>query len=248
MRVEVAGVGKYPHGGGAYRLGLLAHRSASARESCAVGPYAEHCYSSGPVKINFSLQLPSARNQLGGRQFSRRRRYTFHQIRNAVTVVEEPLFLVGVQAPVRKTGGVERRPEAVAGTREMVASDRCVEAGVDAAEEHAQARPDKVGSVGFRSVDWRARATPPPPSSMTPTRSARALSSRPDLIGNGLYVGHSDGRFVAVKDQTGRAFFHFRTDTKNFGPTHVVGYILIVQTGDELLGFNLPKAAKRWLE
>lgn len=72
--------------------------------------------------------------------------------------------------------------------------------------------------------------------------------SRLDLIGNGLYVGHTDGRFYAVSVQTGRAFFRFRTDAKNFGPTHVIGNTLVVQAGDELLAFNLPSVAKRTLE
>lgn len=72
--------------------------------------------------------------------------------------------------------------------------------------------------------------------------------SRLDLIGNGLYVGHTDGWFYAVSVQTGRAFFRFRTDAKNFGPTHVVGNTLVIQAGDELLAFDLPRVAKRTLE
>ena len=68
--------------------------------------------------------------------------------------------------------------------------------------------------------------------------------SRLDLIDNGLYVGHTDGQFVAVNIRTGRAFFHFRTDAKNFGPTHVVGDTLVVQAGDELFAFTLPKELK----
>lgn len=65
--------------------------------------------------------------------------------------------------------------------------------------------------------------------------------SRLDLSGNGLYVGHTDGQFVAVDVQTGRAFFRLQTDTKNFGPTHVVGNTLVVQTENELLAFALPE-------
>ena len=62
-----------------------------------------------------------------------------------------------------------------------------------------------------------------------------------DLVGNGLYVGHTDGRFVAVDVQTGRASFHFQADVKNFGQTHVVADTLIVQAGSQLLAFALPE-------
>lgn len=65
--------------------------------------------------------------------------------------------------------------------------------------------------------------------------------ARLDLIGNGLYMGHTDGQFYAVDVRTGRAFFRFKTSAKNFGPTHVVGNTLVVQAGNELLAFALPQ-------
>lgn len=68
--------------------------------------------------------------------------------------------------------------------------------------------------------------------------------SRLDLIGNGLYVGHTDGGFYAVDVKTGRAFFRFKTQAKNFGPSHVVGDTLVIQAGNKLLAFALPEELK----
>lgn len=65
--------------------------------------------------------------------------------------------------------------------------------------------------------------------------------SRLDLSGNGLYVGHTDGQLYVVDMRTGSALFHFETQAKSFGPSHIVGDTLIIQAGNELLAFALPK-------
>ncbi len=69
--------------------------------------------------------------------------------------------------------------------------------------------------------------------------------SRLDLLGNGLYVGHTDGHFYAANIRTGRTVFSFQTDTRNFGPTRVVGNTLVIQAGSELLAFKLPRTLER---
>jgi hypothetical protein len=61
----------------------------------------------------------------------------------------------------RKACAVQGGPEAVAGTREVVAGGGRVQAGVDAAEENFQARRDYIleafvdggGEIGFRRLE-----------------------------------------------------------------------------------------------
>jgi hypothetical protein len=68
------------------------------------------------------------------------------------------LLLGRVKLPRAKTGAMQRRPEAVAGTGEMESGRGGIEAGVDAAEQDFQARRDDVtqafacGSVQFSSA------------------------------------------------------------------------------------------------
>ena len=103
-------------------------------------------------------------------------------------------------------------------------------------ERQGEKRRLLIGSLNAPAVPVRWRGTDP--SNTNPV-------SRLDLLGNGLYVGHTDGRFYAVDIQTGRTEFTSQTNTKNFGPTRVFRDTFVVQAGDELLAFRLPKALTR---
>jgi hypothetical protein len=64
-----------------------------------------------------------------------------------------------MKQPRRKAGAVKRGPEAISGTREVVAGGGRIQAGVDAAEQDLQAGRDDVpqafaGSRGKLSFAW----------------------------------------------------------------------------------------------
>lgn len=103
-------------------------------------------------------------------------------------------------------------------------------------ERRGRKRQLWVGSLANPAVPVRWRSTNP--IGVNPV-------SRLDLLGNGLYVGHTDGRFYAANIRTGRTEFSFQTDAKNFGPTRVVGKTLVVQAGNKLLAFKLPEPLSR---
>src|SRR5207249_4453575 len=64
---------------------------------------------------------------------------------------QELVFLVRREKTIGEAAGVESGPEAIAGPAEMM-SDRCgVEAGIDAAEQHAQTGADHVGKRALAS-------------------------------------------------------------------------------------------------
>jgi len=52
-----------------------------------------------------------------------------------------------VKEPRRKAGGVQRGPEAVTGSREVVAGGGGVKAGIDATEEDLELRRDDVAQL-----------------------------------------------------------------------------------------------------
>lgn len=63
---------------------------------------------------------------------------------------------------------------------------------------------------------------------------------RHDVAGNGLYVGLKNGMFQAINLRTGETVPRLELAAP-IGPTYVVGDTLIVQAGDKLLAFALPK-------
>lgn len=67
--------------------------------------------------------------------------------------------------------------------------------------------------------------------------------ARYDVAGNGLYLGLKNGMFHAINLRTGETVLRLKL-TAPIGPTHVVGYTLIIQAGDDLLAFALPQELK----
>ena len=70
------------------------------------------------------------------------------------------------------------------------------------------------------------------------------VKTRTDTIKNGMYIGFENGTFYAVNTKTGEVELKLALRNYTFGPTHVVGNTLVVQTGNELLAFALPRNLK----
>lgn len=78
-------------------------------------------------------------------------------------------------------------------------------------------------------------------------RGHRIGSGKParfSFLRKGLYLSLKNGSFYAVDLQTGKIGLKLKFATSSFGPTHVVGDTLIVQVGNNLLAFALPRELK----
>lgn len=64
--------------------------------------------------------------------------------------------------------------------------------------------------------------------------------ARIKVTGNGMYLGLKNGTFYVINLQTGETVLRLEANA-TFSPSHVVGDTLIVQAGNELLAFALPK-------
>lgn len=68
--------------------------------------------------------------------------------------------------------------------------------------------------------------------------------ARLDLLGNGVFVGLEDGRFLAFDLRTGRLALEARTKARVFGPTLVSSDTILVQAERELLAYPLPPSLR----
>jgi len=65
--------------------------------------------------------------------------------------------------------------------------------------------------------------------------------SRMDLIGNGMFVGQTDGEIYALNVTTGKALFCVQTEARSFGPFLTSGNVLLAQAEGKLIAMTLPK-------
>lgn len=121
---------------------LQADDGVAAAERGAVGGEADDRDQAWPVLADDALELPRARAQLGVGQLGGRARRPRSDVRDADAVREQLGVLVRAQAPQREARRVQRRPETVARSREVVAGLRGVQRRVDADEQDLKARPD----------------------------------------------------------------------------------------------------------
>jgi len=162
MGVEPARVGQHPHdrAGQILRLTPEAGSRAIERDAKSSNPHDRdrtRAKSSHPPFEPAPASAEFIKRELRGR--GRRSRY---QIRDAATAVEQRLRLPWVQTPRRESGRVQRWPESVAGTREMVPGRSGIEPRIDAAEEHVEASGDDVADGrAFRGTQRRRRRAHP---------------------------------------------------------------------------------------
>ena len=76
------------------------------------------------------------------------------------------------------------------------------------------------------------------------TKLGEGSLARISAVKNGLYLGLKNGTFYAVNTKTGEVVLELSLHSYAFGPTHVVGDTLIVQAGNRLLAYPLPKSLK----
>ena len=142
--VQAARTREYPDAGAFEALGLLAERRLWRGECEAIGAHAQESDDAGPVAPYLSLQPLSPIEELGRVEFVSACGGAGDQVGEAVPLFEEEILFPWPEPARREPAGMQRRPEAVAGAREMVASGGRVEAGIDAAEEDLQVRRDDV--------------------------------------------------------------------------------------------------------
>src|SRR3954465_12793755 len=178
MRVEPARVRQHPHWATADLLRLEAHPRRRPPERGAVGGQADDRHQPGRVPSYGRLERGGARAQLPGAQLRGGAGGAEGEVGDADAVPRELVVRVGPQAPRREPRRVERRPEAVAGAREVVADLGRAQRGVDPHEQDPQART--AGRSGSRS--WAGTSSPPATANATPKatwwRAAATSTSR----------------------------------------------------------------------
>src|SRR5262249_47704251 len=87
------------------------------------------------------------RDDLFVRQLVGRRGRPVHEVGDAAAPAKQLALLERGQRAVGEPGEVQGRPEAVAGPAEVVADGARIQAGVDAAEEHFEARREDVADL-----------------------------------------------------------------------------------------------------
>lgn len=73
----------------------------------------------------------------------------------SITAREQLIPLAGMKKPISESGGVQRRPEAIAGSRKVQPRGSGVESGIDPAEQNLQVRRNQVrndSTVGLSKV------------------------------------------------------------------------------------------------
>ena len=76
------------------------------------------------------------------------------------------------------------------------------------------------------------------------TKLGKGALARISAAKDGLYIGLKNGTFYAVDTRNARVVLKLELRSYAFGPTHVVGDTLVIQAGNRLLAYPLPKALK----
>ena len=123
----------------------LSSNPRTAQSECvAIGPDAEERHHLRTVTPHLRGQPLSPFHEFVGLQLSRRGGTAVHHIGDSIAGLQELGLLRRMKLERREPGLMQRRPEAVAGAREMVARGGGVQAGVDADEQDLQAGRDDV--------------------------------------------------------------------------------------------------------
>jgi hypothetical protein len=123
---------------------LLTYCRGLEAEAVAVSADAEESYEYRAILSDLCGELFAPGDEFGRVELVGRRGGAVDEVGDAVAVLEELALLGGMEQARAEAGGVQGRPEAVAGTGEVMAGGGGVKAGVDADEEDAQAGRDYV--------------------------------------------------------------------------------------------------------
>jgi hypothetical protein len=153
VRVEAARVRENPGEGVGREWVLPADRRIRLVEAATIGPDAENGDGARPEANGLVHQRARAAGQLLGGELVGARRRARAKVRDSDAQCQQGgVFLRRVEAG-GEAGGVKGLPEAVPGPAEMVADGGGVEAGIDTAEQDAQAGRDHVGEAAAARPD-----------------------------------------------------------------------------------------------
>ncbi len=150
VRVQSARVREHPDLRGADRFILQTHRRFRSIECRAIGADADDGEEPRCVAFHFAREDPAAFDELFARQLVGGGGGAGDDVGDADAEVQELALLRGREEARREAGAMERGPEAVAGSSEMLLDGSGVEAGIDAAEEDVEVRRDDVGKGRVR--------------------------------------------------------------------------------------------------
>src|SRR4051812_14564007 len=97
----------------------------------AVSAHAEERDNARLVAAHLRGEAPASGDELGRLELVGARGRATDQVRDSIALLEEEVLFPGPEASRREAAGVQRRPEAVAGAREVVAGGGGVKPGVD---------------------------------------------------------------------------------------------------------------------
>jgi hypothetical protein len=150
--VQPARVREDPDRTASERVGLQAHDGPGSSERRPVGGQADDGDEPGSLGAHERVELGGPGEQLLARELVGRARGTRRDVRHADAEVEQVEVLVGSQTARGEAGGVQRRPEAVAGPGEVVADLGRAQRRVDPDEEDPQARSGQRPEDGPRCL------------------------------------------------------------------------------------------------
>ena len=102
-----------------------------------------------------ALPYQAARNLIGGGGSP------VHEVGDAIAAAEQLALLRGMQEPCGETRSMQRRPETVARTGEVMPGKRGVQTRIDADEEHPQSRCDDIANAFVLAGEELGLARPP---------------------------------------------------------------------------------------
>jgi hypothetical protein len=142
--IEAARIGQDPHYCALEPLRLLADGGGLDAESVAVGSNAEEGDDARAIAPDLGRETLASGEELGGCDLLGAGRRPVDEIGDAVAVAQQLALLGWMQQARAEAGAMQRRPETVARTGEVMPGKRGIQARIDADEERAQLRRDDV--------------------------------------------------------------------------------------------------------
>ena len=161
MGIEAARIRQEPYRRVSHRFLLQTDRRSLPSESDPICLYPKYRKHSRPVTQNLSSQVPDATPEFLRRQLGGRGSRPGNHIGHAVSKLKQPALFVGREQLGSEARVVQRRPESVSRTGEVMTDRSGVEAGIDPTEHDIEMLgyyirdPFPAGRLEF--CDGRAR-------------------------------------------------------------------------------------------
>ena len=143
--VQPARIRKNPQPGLSNSLLLTTGFGSRPVESCAICAEPKHSDPSRLVFLHFALQSDTARTIFVIIELRGCRRGSSNDCRNSISRCKELIPLARMKKTIRKSSGVECRPEPVAGSCEMQCRSTGIESRIYSAEEDLEIRRNQIG-------------------------------------------------------------------------------------------------------